>query len=140
VPGTFGGGFRSARGEVAAPKDADRDVRRGSFADAEAAKPAPIADKRDTQPPDTPAEITFKPRPDYTEEARRLRLEGEVVLRVLFAASGEVRILELVRGLGHGLDETAVNAAQRIKFKPALRRGQAVDSTANVYIAFQLAF
>jgi len=67
-------------------------------------------------------------------------LEGEILLRVLFTAAGEVRVLDVVRGLGHGLDETAARAAQQIKFRPAQRDGQPVDSTATVHIVFQLAY
>jgi TonB family protein len=98
------------------------------------------ARKTDTGPPDTPAEITFKPKPDYTDDARKLRVEGEVLLRVLLVATGDVRVLEIVRGLGHGLDENAISAAQKIRFKPALRSGRPVDSTVTVHILFQLAF
>jgi len=45
----------------------------------------------------------------------------------------------VVRGLGHGLDEAAVNAANKIKFKPAQRNGSSVNSTAVVHVTFQLA-
>src|SRR5207244_6621997 len=47
-----------------------------------------------------PVDITSKPRPDYTDEARKLRIEGEVLLRVLFMSSGEARVLEVIRGIG----------------------------------------
>ena len=101
----------------------------------------PSAPKKiDTGPPDKPVEIVFKPKPDYTEEARKLRVEGEVLVNVLFKASGEISVVDVVHGLGHGLDEAAVRAAQQIRFKPALRAGQAVDWTATVHISFQLAF
>lgn len=86
-----------------------------------------------------PAEIVFKPKPVYTDEARKLNLEGEVLLEVMFAANGELRVNRVVRGLGHGLDEAAVSAANKIKFKPAQRNGAAVDSTAIVHVIFQLA-
>jgi len=46
----------------------------------------------------------------------------------------------VVRGLGHGLDEAAAAAANKMHFKPALRNGQAVDSTAIVHVVFQLAY
>jgi len=46
----------------------------------------------------------------------------------------------IVRGLGHGLDEAAVRAAQQIRFKPARRDGQPVDFPAVVHIVFQLAY
>jgi len=86
------------------------------------------------------AEILFKPRPAYTDEARRLRIEGEVLLEVLFAASGEARVLRTVRGLGHGLDESAIAAAREIRFRPAHRGDAAVDSSAIVHIVFQVAY
>jgi TonB family protein len=86
-----------------------------------------------------PVEITFKPRPVYTDEGRRLKIEGEVLLRVVFSATGQIRIVNVMRGLGHGLDESAVRAAEQIQFKPALRDGQPTDSEAVVHVAFQLA-
>jgi TonB family protein len=117
-----------------------RVIRRAGFTDADAPKAEAAPRKRDLGSPQTPVEIISKPRPDYTEEARKLKLEGEVVLRVSFGANGEVRVLDVVRGLGHGLDENATRAAQQIKFKPAQRDGQPVDSTATVHILFQLAY
>jgi TonB family protein len=96
--------------------------------------------RNDAGPIETPVEIISKPRPEYTTAARQLRLEGEVSIRVVFRASGEIRVLEVVRSLGHGLDENAVRAAQQIRFKPATRQNQPVDSTAVVHIVFQLAY
>ncbi len=81
-----------------------------------------------------------KPRPDYTAEGRNLRLEGDVVLDVVFLASGQVQVSRVASGLGHGLDESATRAAQQIKFKPALREGQPVDYPARVRIEFRLAY
>jgi TonB family protein len=117
-----------------------RAVQQGGFGDAANAKPDAPKKKADVEPAQTPVEILYKPKPDYTEEARKLKLEGEVLVRVQFSAGGEVRVLDVVRGLGHGLDETAVRAAQQIKFKPAQREGHPVDSTATVHIVFQLAY
>lgn len=85
-----------------------------------------------------PVAITSKPSPQYTDEARRLKVEGEVLVKVVFTASGEVRVLNVIRGLGHGLDESAIKAAQNVRFNPALRNGQPVDSTATLHIVFQL--
>lgn len=86
-----------------------------------------------------PAEILSKPTPIYTDEARAKRIEGEVLLEVVFEASGKLRVVRIVRGLGHGLDDSAVQAAEQIRFKPALKDGQPSDSTAVVHIIFQLA-
>lgn len=86
-----------------------------------------------------PAEILSKPLPIYTEEARSSKIEGEVLLEVVFEATGKIHVLKVVRGLGHGLDDAAVRAAEQIRFKPALRDGQPSDSTAVLHIIFQLA-
>jgi TonB family protein len=85
-------------------------------------------------------EITYKPQPVYTDEARSLKLEGEVLLEVMFNANGTLHVNRVVRGLGHGLDEAAIAAANKMRFKPALRMGQPVDSTAIVHVLFQLAY
>ena len=85
-----------------------------------------------------PVEILSKPVPDYTAEGRELKIDGEVRLEVLFTTGGQAHVLRVIQGLGHGLDEQAVRAAQQIKFKPALHEGQPVDSTAVVHIIFQL--
>ena len=90
--------------------------------------------------PAIPVEITYKPNPAYTSEARGLKLEGEVLLEVEFAANGELHVTRVVRGLGHGLDEAAVAAANKMRFDPAMRNGQAMDSTAIVHVVFQLAY
>lgn len=86
-----------------------------------------------------PVEVLSKPAPIYTEEARRLRIEGDVLLEVVFTSTGEVRVLRLVRGLGHGLDEAATQAALQIRFRPAQDQGRAVDSRVTVNIVFRLA-
>jgi TonB family protein len=117
-----------------------RTIQQGGFGDADATKPEAPKRRADTGPPQTPVEILSKPKPDYTAEARNLKLEGEVLVRVVFTASGQIRVLEVVRGLGHGLDENALRAARGIKFKPAQKDGQPVDSTATVRIVFQLAY
>jgi TonB family protein len=111
----------------------------GTFGDASAASPAYRARRNTDIAISSAAEILSKPRPAYTDEARRLQIEGEVLLEVLFAASGEARVLRTVRGLGHGLDQNAIAAARAIQFRPAKRGDAAADSTAVVHIVFQLA-
>ena len=86
----------------------------------------------------SPVEITFKPKPDYTDAGRKLRINGEVRLEVLFKSDGRVVVVKVLKGLGYGLDEQAVKAAQQIKFKPAQHEGQAVDSMAQIHIIFEL--
>jgi TonB family protein len=115
-------------------------VQSAGFASADVAAPATVQSHPATQIAKlVPAEIVSKPVPTYTEEARTQRIEGEVLLEVVFEASGKLRVLKVVRGLGHGLDDAAVHAAEQIRFKPALKDGQPSDSTAVVHIVFQLA-
>lgn len=87
-----------------------------------------------------PVEILFVPKPVYTDEARAKKIEGDVLVQVLFAASGEVKVLRVVRGLGYGLDESAEAAARQIRFRPAQQDGQPVDSPAIAHITFELAY
>jgi TonB family protein len=138
----FGNGVATVgNGGTGASGGSGRAVHQGGFGDVDGTAKAETPKKHlDTGPPQVPVEILFKPKPDYTEEARKAKVEGEVLVRVNFTAGGQVRVIEVVRGLGHGLDENALHAAQLIKFKPAQREGQPVDSTATVHIVFQLAY
>ena len=86
-----------------------------------------------------PVQILSKPTPGYTAEARAARVEGEVLLEVVFTASGKLHVVRVVRSLGHGLDESAIRAAEQIRYKPATRSGSPVDSTATLHIVFQMA-
>jgi TonB family protein len=115
-------------------------VQTSGFGAQEVAQNVPHAQRMDSAPASTAVEIVDKPKPVYTEEARNLKLEGEVLLEVEFAANGQLRVNRVVKGLGHGLDEAAVSAANKMRFKPAMRNGQAVDSTAIVHVVFQLAY
>lgn len=114
-------------------------VQQGSFGDAGIAPLTRTAPKVESAPKTIPAEITFKPRPVYTEEGRKLKVEGEVLLDVVFAANGQIRIVKVMQGLGHGLDESAIHAAEKIQFKPALKDGRPADFEAVLHIVFELA-
>jgi TonB family protein len=85
--------------------------------------------------------ILAKPKPVYSQEALKMNLEGEVLLDVIFPASGGVvHVNRVVKGLGHGLDESAIKAAEMIKYKPALSNGHPVDFPAVIHIVFQMAY
>jgi TonB family protein len=87
---------------------------------------------------ETPVLLLSKPLLAYTPEARQKKIEGDVELDVLFAATGQVSVLRVVQGLGYGLDEAAVSAAERIRFTPARREGQPVDSHGLLRMVFRL--
>jgi TonB family protein len=136
----FADGTAFASGRSA---DAPRAVESTGFksADVTAAAPAKSAAKpADAAPPTQTVAILSKPNPVYTDEARRLGIEGEVLVDVVFLASGQVKVEGVSKGLGHGLDESAIRAAQQIRFKPALQDGRPVDFPATVHIVFQIAF
>ena len=110
-------------------------VKSVDFSEPALAKAQPVAAKVS---PIAPVAIQSKPAPVYTEEARRLRVEGDVVVQVVFSATGEIRIVGVVKGLGHGLDEAAVAATRQIRFTPARRDGQFVDYPATIHVVFAL--
>jgi len=97
------------------------------------------APKMTVAPASTNLEVLSKPPVQYTSEARQLKVQGDVVLRVTFTAAGQVLVQGVVHGLGHGLDEEARRVAQQIRFRPATRNGLAVDLTTTITISFQLA-
>ena len=153
--GNGSGGAKGVKGTVASagfgngiaqPSNGDgrsngRNVQTGSFGAQEVAqlsgKPKlPV----NSGPPTTAVEILYKPSPVYTADARAAKIEGEVLLEVMFGANGQLHVNRVVSGLGHGLDEAAVAAANKMRFKPALRNGEPVDSTAIVHVVFQMAY
>jgi TonB family protein len=87
----------------------------------------------------TPPQILSEPRPQYTEEAKHLRVQREITLQVRFSINGRVEVLRIVNSLGHGLDEEASRVAERIQFKPATKNGQPSDNITYIHILFELA-
>jgi len=130
--GGFGSGAPAVR-----KANGSGEVQTAGF-DQRASAPAQPSVAAVTKPIDRPVEIVSKPTPEYTDEARSARIEGTVSLELEFTSAGDVRVLRVVRGLGHGLDEAAQRAALRIRFKPAQSDGRPVDSRATVHITFRL--
>jgi TonB family protein len=136
----FGSGVATSDGSGKVNTSRGNGVQKSGFGDSQAVSVAQLRPKQtDNNAGMVPAEVISKPTPTYTAEARNLRIEGEVVLEVVFEASGKLRVVRVVQGLGHGLDEAATQAAEQIRFKPARRDGQPSDYTAMVHIVFQLA-
>ena len=83
--------------------------------------------------------VTYKPSPVYTEEAKAMHLEGNVSLRIRVTSNGAVQVLGVVHGLGHGLDQSAIQATEATRFKPALdNSGHAIDWEGVVLVNFQM--
>jgi TonB family protein len=140
VVASSGFGNGTATGDGTTSGGPARAVQAGGFGDADVAAPATMRSHTDVvSVPLLPAVIISKPTPIYTAEARELRIQGEVLLEVILQASGSLRVVRVVRGLGHGLDNNAMKAAEQIRFKPATRNGQPADSTVVLHIIFQLA-
>ena len=127
------GEFSSAQSSVSGPTN--KAMKSVDFTEPALATASPMAAKAARV---TPVAIESKPAPVYTEEARRLRVEGDVVLQVVFTAAAQIRIVGVVKGLGHGLDEAAVAATRQIRFTPARRDGQFVDYPATIHVVFAL--
>ena len=123
-------GFGNAAAAKAAASGPRGAVQSGGFGAVQITPAAKSVVKQEGAPAIQPVVILSKPNPVYTDEARKLKIEGEVLVEVVFRASGQVQTVRVVKGLGHGLDEAALHAAEQIRFKPALQEGQAVDFSA----------
>lgn len=88
---------------------------------------------------DEPVQMTKKPSPDYTREARRNGIQGFVTLKVLLAANSKVSRVRVLKGLPAGLTENAIRAACKIQFKPATKEGRPASTWVTVEFAFRLA-
>jgi TonB family protein len=82
--------------------------------------------------------LLFKVEPEYSEEARKAKYQGTVVLYVEVDASGKARNLRVIRSLGLGLDEKAIEAVNKWKFKPGYKDGKAVTVAATIEVNFRL--
>jgi TonB family protein len=85
-----------------------------------------------------PPKVVFDPDPDYSEEARKAKFQGTVVLWVIVGPDGRPRDITVQRSLGMGLDEKAVEAVRRWKFEPARKDGQAVAVQIAIEVNFRL--
>jgi TonB family protein len=80
----------------------------------------------------------YKPEPEFSEEARRAHFQGTVVLFVVVDANGDPRNVKVLRPLGLGLDQKAVEAVNRWKFRPGMKDGNPVPVQATIEINFRL--
>ncbi|HSW37931.1 MAG TPA: energy transducer TonB [Acidobacteriota bacterium] len=80
-----------------------------------------------------------KPEPLYTEEARKERIQGIVLLQGIVRKDGSIDSFKVLRGLGYGLDESAINMiATRWRFQPGTKNGVPVDVQINIEISFRM--
>jgi TonB family protein len=82
--------------------------------------------------------ILYREKAKYTEEARQHKVEGTVTLTIVFGADGLIHDIRTVRGLPDGLTETSIEAAQKIRFHPAVQNGKPVSVRATLEFSFAL--
>lgn len=104
-----------------------------------AAQSTPAAAPQVQEAKTTPPVLLSHSEPEYTAEARQLKIQGDVVLRVTITTSGQMVVHNVIHGLGHGLDESAMRSAPTYRFRPATQNGQPVEYTTNIIIKFQTA-
>lgn len=92
-----------------------------------------------SEPKTTPPVLLAHAEPEYTAEAKQLKIQGDVVLRVTITTDGRMVVHHVIHGLGHGLDESAMRSAPSYRFKPATQNGHPVDYETNIIIKFQTA-
>lgn len=80
----------------------------------------------------------FAPDPEYSEEARKAKYQGTVVLQLIVGPEGKAHDIRIARSVGMGLDEKAMEAVQTWKFEPARKDGRAVAVLINVEVSFRL--
>jgi TonB family protein len=85
-----------------------------------------------------PPRLLKEVRADYTDEARRANVEGEVVLEIVVRRDGSVGDVRILQRLGSGLDQRAIQAVRQWRFAPARLRGAAVDVIVEVAVEFKL--
>lgn len=84
----------------------------------------------------TPPVKIYSPRPLYTEDARRAGIEGVVILETVVDEEGNVRDVKVLKGLPHGLDQSAIDTVKTWRYEPAVRNGEPVA----VYFTFTINF
>lgn len=85
-----------------------------------------------------PPQKIFGPEPRYTEEARKARVQGIVILQAIVDALGNVSNVKIVKGLPEGLDQSAVATVQSWRYKPATLEGEPVPVYMNITVSFSL--
>ena len=82
--------------------------------------------------------MLHKVEPEYSEEARKAKYAGTVVLQLIVDTTGKAQSIKVTRSLGLGLDENAIQAVNKWKFRPGYRNGQPVPVIATIEVNFRL--
>jgi len=98
----------------------------------------PICNDNTAQSCITPPQAIFDPDPEYTKEAREAKYQGTCIIGLIVEADGSPSHVTLIRGLGKGLDEKALDAIRSWKFKPATKGGTPVPTQIAIQVVFHL--
>ncbi len=85
-----------------------------------------------------PPSLIFSPEPEFSEEARKAKFSGNVLVYLIVDESGNPTHIKVSRGIGMGLDEKAIEAVRQYKFKPAIMNGKPVKVDLTVDVNFQI--
>ena len=86
----------------------------------------------------TPPKLIYQVEPEFSEEARKAKFQGMVLLEIDVDTSGRATNIRILQGLGLGLDEKAIEAVSKWRFRPGLTNGRAVVTSATVEVNFRL--
>ena len=82
--------------------------------------------------------LIYRIDPEYSEEARKARFQGTVILETLVRKDGFVDLVHVVRSLGFGLDQNAIDAVKKWRFRPGMKNGAPVDVPMRIEVSFNL--
>ena len=82
--------------------------------------------------------VLYQPEPEYSEEARKNKWQGTVLLRIIVGTDGRAHDISVIQSLGMGLDEKAIEAVKTWRFEPGRNLGQAVPVEVAVEVNFHL--
>ncbi|HKV95152.1 MAG TPA: energy transducer TonB [Candidatus Angelobacter sp.] len=85
-----------------------------------------------------PPRATYTPEPEFSEEARRAKFQGTVIMHIVIDKTGQITRIRLERPLGKGLDENAMERIKIWRFNPGIRNGQPVAVEMNIEVSFNL--
>lgn len=77
-------------------------------------------------------------KPEFSQEAKTAKIAGKVTVNLIVDQNGMPTNLRIFRGIGHGLDENAVEAVSKYRFKPAMEHGKPVPVEINIDINFKI--
>lgn len=103
--------------------------------------PSPAAEPDSSAPPQSKVQlpqILHIYLPEYTPKAREKKIEGDLIVRALFARDRKIKEIKVEKGLGAGLDQRATGAVKRIGFLPALVDGRYADARVEIVFSFKL--